>query len=108
MGLNEGGNISSPTEHVGTQAGTAATPAKPRDKTTREENKQFDSDGKGEKAPIWNAAVMVVFSFARENAGLGVPVAFASCSLSVCACLSALFFIYYYYQAITISTSSKT
>ena len=58
LGLNQGGNISSPTEHVGTRAGTAATPAKPRHKTTSEENKQFDPGGKGEKAPLWNAAVI--------------------------------------------------
>ena len=58
VGLNQGGNISSPTEHVGTRAGTAVTPAKPRHKTTSEENKQFDPGGKGEKAPLWNAAVI--------------------------------------------------
>ena len=39
MGSNQEGDISSPTEHVGTRAGTAATPAKPRDKTTSEINK---------------------------------------------------------------------
>ena len=44
-------NISSPTEHVGTRAGTAATPAKRRHKTINEENKQFDPGGKREKAP---------------------------------------------------------
>ena len=58
VGSNQGGNISSPTErakntatfadisspteHVGTRAGTAATPAKRRHKTISEENKQFD------------------------------------------------------------------
>ena len=35
-------DISSPTEHVDTRAGTAAIPAKRRHKTTSEENKQFD------------------------------------------------------------------
>ena len=39
VGPNQGGNISSPTEHVGTRAGTAATPEKRRHKTTSEENK---------------------------------------------------------------------
>ena len=39
-------DISSPTEHVGTRARTAAAPAKRRHKTTSEENKQFDPDGK--------------------------------------------------------------
>ena len=62
MGSNRGGDISSPTEHVGTRAATAATPAKPREKTTSEENKQFDPGGKGKTAPLWNAAV-ILFSF---------------------------------------------
>ena len=53
-------DISSPTEHVGTLAGTAATPAKRRHKTISEENKQFDPGGKGEKAPPWNAAVTLL------------------------------------------------
>ena len=61
MGSNQRGNISSPTEHVGTRAGTAATPAQLRVKTTSEENKQFDPDGKGERASLWNAAVILSF-----------------------------------------------
>ena len=68
VGSNQGGNISSPTErakstamfadisspteHVGTQAWTAATPENRRHKTTSEENKQFDPGGIGEKAPL--------------------------------------------------------
>ena len=52
-------DISSPTKHVGTRAGTAATPAKPRHKPTSEENKQFDPGGKEEKPPPWNAAVIL-------------------------------------------------
>ena len=59
-------DISSPTEHVGTLAGTAATPAKCRHKTTSEENKQFDPGGKGEKAPPWNATVTLL-SFSGES-----------------------------------------
>ena len=51
VGSNQGGNNSS-TEHVGTRAGTAATPGKRRNKTTSEDNKQFDPGGKGEKAPL--------------------------------------------------------
>ena len=70
VGSNQGGNISSPTErakntttfvdisspteHVGTLAGTAATPKKCRHKTTSEENKQFNPGGKREKPPLWN------------------------------------------------------
>ena len=45
-------DISSPTEHVGTRAGTAATPGKRRHKTTSEENKQFDPGEKGEKVSL--------------------------------------------------------
>ena len=56
-------DISSPTEHVGTRAGTVATPAKRRHKTTSKENKQFDPGGKGEKSPLCNAAVTYIFLF---------------------------------------------
>ena len=59
-------DISSPTEHVGTQAWTAATPEKRRHKTTSEKNKQFDPGGIGEKAPPWNAAVTLPFFFWEE------------------------------------------
>ena len=59
-------DISLPTEHVGTLAGTAATPAKRRHKTFSEENKQFDPGGKGDKAPPWNAAVTLL-SFSGES-----------------------------------------
>ena len=52
VGSNQGGNISSPTEHVGSLAGTAATPEKRRHNTTSEEDKKFDPGGKGEKAPL--------------------------------------------------------
>ena len=88
MGSNQGGDNSSPTEHVGTRAGTAATPAKPRHKTTSEENKQFDPGGKGEKAPLWNAAVILSLSFLGGALDHGRLVAFASCSF-VFVCLSA-------------------
>ena len=89
MGSNQRGNLSSPTEHVGTRAGTAATPAKRRHKTTSEENKQFDPGGKGEKAPLWNAAVTLPFLFLGRAGRLFTC---ASWFLSVlCVCLSALF-----------------
>ena len=52
VGSNQVGNIFSPMEHVGTRAGTAATPEKCRHKTSSEENKEFDPGGKGEKAPL--------------------------------------------------------
>ena len=96
MGSNQGGYISSLTEHVGTRARTAATPAKLRDKTTSEENKQTEPGGKGEKAPLWNAAVILSFFFLGEALGHGRLVVFASCSLSfvglsVCSVLYLLF-----------------
>ena len=80
-------DISSPTEHVGTRAGTAATLAKLRDKATRKESKQFDPGGKGEKPPLWNAAVMVAFSFSGGSAGPGVPVVCVLCYFPVCSAL---------------------
>ena len=102
MGSDRGANTSSPTERVGTRAGRTTTTTsaasnitflqqghKPRDKTPSEENKQFDPGGKGEKPPLWNAAVRVlVFFFLGGTLGRGMPAACASCSLFVCACLS--------------------
>ena len=101
MGSKHGGDTSSPTERVGTRAGKTTTTTsaasniiflqrgrKPKDKTSREENKQFDPGGKGEKPLPWNVAEMVlVFFFLGGTLGRGMPVVFASCSLSVCACL---------------------
>ena len=74
MGSNQGGGISSPKERVGTQVGSAATPAnssntifrqqghKPKgeDKGS-EKNMQFDPRGKGPKPPPCNAAVILFF-----------------------------------------------
>ena len=61
MGSNQGGDISSPKERVGSRAGSATTPAdssnsifpqqghKPKDKDKgSKENKRFDPGGKGE------------------------------------------------------------
>ena len=67
-GFKSEGKNSSPTEHVRTRAGTAATPEKLRNKRTSEENKQFDPGGKGPKAPLWNAAVTLP-SFSEESVG---------------------------------------
>ena len=66
---------------------------KPKDKEKgSEENKQFDHGGKGEKAPLWNAAVTLCF-FLWKTLDHTRLVACASCFLSVlCVCLSALFF----------------
>ena len=69
MGSTTTADISSPMEHVGTRAETAATPAKRRHKTTSENNKQFDPGGKGEKAPLWNAVVISIFLFSGGSVG---------------------------------------
>ena len=77
-------DISSPTEHVGTRAGTAATPAKRRHKTTSEENRQFDPGGKEEKPPPWNAVVILLFLFLGGSLSHGRPAACTSC---FCLCV---------------------
>ena len=64
MGSNQGGDVSSPKERVGTRAGLATTSAtssntifrqqghKPKDKDKgSEQNKQFDPKGKGGNPP---------------------------------------------------------
>ena len=76
------------------------TSAKPRDKTTSEENKQFDPGGKGEKAPLWNAD-LILFFFWGERWGVGCPLLvlrdFLFC-VPVC-----LLFIYCSFQVIIFS-----
>ena len=107
MGSNQGGDISSPTERVGTRADTATKPAnssniifrkasrKSKDKTPSEENKQFDPGGKGEKPPLWNAAVTVLsFFFLGGALGHGRLVVFASCYLPLRACLSVIYLLF--------------
>ena len=76
MGSIQRGDISYPTtERVDTRAiRTTANitflqqgyKSKDKDKGN-EENKQFDSGGKGEKAPLWNAAVTLCFFFWGER-----------------------------------------
>ena len=93
MGSNQGGNIVSPTtERVDTRAVRATADItflqqghkhKDEDKGS-EENKQFDPCGKGEKAPLWNAAVTLFF-FLGKALGHGRLVACASCFLSSCS-----------------------
>ena len=76
MRSNQGGNIFSPTmERVDTRA--ARTTAnitflqqghKSNDEDEgSEENKQFDPGRKGEKVPLWNAAVTLPFLFRGER-----------------------------------------
>ena len=114
-GSNQGGDISSPTE-----ASTAATPAnssntifrkashKPRDKTTSEEDKQLDPDGKGEKSSLWNAAVIGIVFFLSwgELWAMGGSLLVLRVFLSVCAFLSALFIVLLY-QVITFQRARK-
>ena len=84
MGSNQEGDISPPTERVGTRASITTRPVnssntifqkasrKPEDKDKgSEKNKQFDPGGKGEKPPPWNAAVVVLFSFRGELWAMG-------------------------------------
>ena len=76
MGSNQGGDISSPTtERVDTRAVKTTADItflqqghKPKDKDKgSKENKQFDPGRKGEKAPLWNAAVTLSFFFWGER-----------------------------------------
>ena len=109
VGSNQGGNISSPTErakntttfadisspteHVGTQAGTAATPAKRRHKTISEDNKQFDPGGKGEKAPVWNAVVTLLFFSGESWEAPCLCFVFSLCALCVLCFLNYCSFL---------------
>ena len=108
MGSNQGGDISSPTEHVETRAGTATTPEnsshiifrkashKPRDKTTSEENKQFDPGGKGEKPPLWNAGVIGIVFFLSWRELWAMEDSLCCCSVSlvfVCLFVWSLFIV---------------
>ena len=104
IGSNKGRDISSPTERVGTRAGTATTPAKPRDKTTREEHKQFDPGGKGEKAPLWNATV-ILFSFWGELWAIGGSLFLLR---GLCLCVPVcLFIIYCPFQVTIVQRAEK-
>ena len=94
MGSNQRGDISSlTTERVDTPAvRTTANITflqqshKPKDKDKgSEENKQFDPGGKGEKASLWNAAVILSFFFLRGALGHGGLVGCTSC---FCLCVS--------------------
>ena len=94
VGSNQGGNISSSTEHVATLAGTASTPEKRRHKTTSIENKQFDPGGKGENAPLWNAAVTLPSLFCGKRWAMGgsLLVLRVFCLCFVCVLFSKLLF----------------
>ena len=96
MGSNQGGDISSPTmERVDTRAvGTTANITflqqghKPKDKDKgSEEDRQFDPGGKGEKAPLWNAAATLSFIFWGKRWAMGGSLLVLRVFLSVCVLL---------------------
>ena len=83
----QGKRISSPTERVKSTRITADTTFMQQGhKPGSEENKQFDPGGNGEKAPHWNAAV-ILLSFSGES--LEAPCLFSVCAscFVLCVCL---------------------
>ena len=83
VGSCQGGNISSPKS---TTIMGDITFLQQGHKPRSEENKQFDPGGKGEKAPPWNAAV-ILLSFSGKS--WEAPCLFSVCSLSVlCLCFA--------------------
>ena len=96
MGSNQEGDISIlTTERVDTRAvRTTANITflrqghKPKDKDKgSEENKQFNPGGKGEKAPLWNAAVTYFIFLHGESVGPWKARFSGFVFLSVCTCL---------------------
>ena len=96
---NQKGNFfSTTTESVDTRASEKSTRitaditfVQQGHKLRNEENKQFDPGGKGEKAPPWNAAV-ILLSFAGESweapclcFGFSVSYLFVLCFLNCCS-----------------------
>ena len=100
------GKIPSPTESVDSRADKStrisadSTFLKQGHKLRREQNKQFDPGGKGEKAPPWNAAVTLL-SFSGES--LVAPCLFSVCTQCVvCAPFPKLLF------SIQVTTSQRS
>ena len=108
VGSNQGENTFSPTtESVDTRMSTKSTRTtanitflqlghKPKDEEKGSEaNKQFDPGRKGEKAPLWSAAVALPFFFWGERWAMGVSLLvlriFGLCVFSSCL----LFFLNY-------------
>ena len=100
VGSNLGKHTSLTTERVDTRAvritTTSAAPntvslrtrSKPQDeKAFSEENKQFDPGGKGEKAPLWNSAVIPIFRFSGGSFGPWEARCLYFVFLSVCVLL---------------------
>ena len=84
---------------------------KPKDKEKgSEENKQFDPGGKGEKTPLWNAAVTLSSFFCGERGAMGglllmLRVFFCLCFMFF-SCL-ALFYNYCSFQMIISQRAEK-
>ena len=115
VGSNQGGDISSPTtERVETRAVITTANIiflqqghKPKDKDKgREENKQFDPGGNGEKTPLWKSAVLLSYFFLWGALGNGRLVACTSC-FCLCLCYSALFFNYCSFQVTPFQRAEK-
>ena len=112
MGSNQGGDICSPTtERVDTRAVRTASITflqqshKPKDKDKgSEENRQFDPGGKGEKAPLRNAAGKCILFFSGESVGPW-EVRCSCFVLFVCVYLSAPFFNYCFFSGDHFSAS---
>ena len=118
VGSNQGGSISSRTERVDTRASTKSTTTsaditflqqghKPSDEEKgSEKNNQFDPGGKGEKAPLWNAAVTLFFLFCEERWAMGGSLLVLRVFLSVCVLLLCSL-NYYLFQVITFQRAEK-
>ena len=113
MGSNLGGNIFSPTtENVDTRVVRTTADItflqqghKPKDEDKgSKENKLFDPGRRGEKAPLWNAAVTLFFSGESGRLWEGRCLCFV---FFVCMCRSALLFKLLFFSGDRFSTSWK-
>ena len=102
MGSNQRVDISSPTTaRVDTRAvRTTANITFPQqgnklkaEEKGSNENKQFDPGGEGEKAPLWNAAVISLFLFSEESVGPWEARCLCFAFLSVCVLVLCSFII---------------
>ena len=85
VGSCHSGDISSPTERVKSTRITAdITCLQQGHKTFSEQNKQFDPGGRREKAPLWNAAVSLLYFSAESSEASCLCFVFSVCSVCVC------------------------
>ena len=98
-GPSQGEDISSPTERVKNTRITADTTCLQQGhKTFSEQNKQFDLGGRRTKAPLWNAAVALLFLSAESWKASCLCFVFCRCSVCI------LFFPHYFsFQVIYLS-----